>query len=167
MSSLDESAVRSALEGVQDPVFEKSLAELGTLLDLKVEGDSVRCKVALGSPSETLRDKVRERIDAALAELAPHIPKGVIAAVERAMAKRPEDRFEDMTSFLAALTGRAPALPQAAMAGPSTHAAQALSTGPSGAPSVDPPRDSPRRGSALGFAQSASNGLSPGSAILC
>ncbi len=71
MSSLDESAVRSALEGVQDPVFEKSLAELGTLLDLKVEGDSVRCKVALGSPSETLRDKVRERIDAALAELAP------------------------------------------------------------------------------------------------
>ena len=71
MSALDESAVRTAIEGVEDPVFEKPIGELGTLVDLKVEGDAVACKVALASPSETLRDKVRQRIEAALEELGP------------------------------------------------------------------------------------------------
>ncbi|MBO6935754.1 MAG: Mrp/NBP35 family ATP-binding protein [Deltaproteobacteria bacterium] len=71
MSSLTESAVREALEAVIDPVFEKPLGELGTLLALTVEQGKVSCKVALASPSETLRDKVRERIDAALEPLSP------------------------------------------------------------------------------------------------
>lgn len=90
-----------------------------------------------------------------LAERASHVPENVVAAVERAMAKRPEDRFEDMASFLAALTGRAPARAETATPGPWTHGDQALSTGPAGRPSVEPPGDNPRSSSALGFALGA------------
>jgi serine/threonine-protein kinase len=41
-----------------------------------------------------------------LATLAPAAPSPVVAAVERALAKKPEDRFADVPSFIEALTGR-------------------------------------------------------------
>lgn len=87
-----------------------------------------------------------------LGALAPDAPASVVQAVERAMAKRPDDRFDDMASFLEALTGRGPDVAAPVAAGPSTHAAQALSTGPSGAPSVEPPPARSRGGGWLGFA---------------
>jgi eukaryotic-like serine/threonine-protein kinase len=42
-----------------------------------------------------------------LATLAPETPPQVVAAVDRALAKSAADRFQDMASFVAALTGRA------------------------------------------------------------
>ncbi len=71
MASLNHDAVKQALEAVVDPTFDKSLGELNTLLDVKVDGDRVECKVALSSPSEPIRVAVKERIDAALASLSP------------------------------------------------------------------------------------------------
>jgi serine/threonine protein kinase len=41
-----------------------------------------------------------------LAPLAPEAPPAVIAAVERALAKRPEERFPDVASFVKAVTAR-------------------------------------------------------------
>ncbi|HVZ75287.1 MAG TPA: serine/threonine-protein kinase [Polyangia bacterium] len=41
-----------------------------------------------------------------LATLAPEAPASVIAAVERALAKKPEDRFPDVATFIEALTGK-------------------------------------------------------------
>ncbi|MEC9072724.1 MAG: serine/threonine-protein kinase, partial [Myxococcota bacterium] len=38
-------------------------------------------------------------------ELNDTVPESVIAAVERALAKKPDDRFPDMASFIGALTG--------------------------------------------------------------
>ncbi|NTX61022.1 protein kinase [Myxococcus sp. CA051A] len=40
-----------------------------------------------------------------LAEVAPETPAHVIRAIEQALAKRPEDRFPDVSAFIAALTG--------------------------------------------------------------
>ncbi|MCP3165086.1 serine/threonine-protein kinase [Myxococcus qinghaiensis] len=40
-----------------------------------------------------------------LAEAAPETPEHVIRAIEKALAKRPEDRFPDVSAFIAALTG--------------------------------------------------------------
>jgi serine/threonine-protein kinase len=41
-----------------------------------------------------------------LAELAPEATSQIVAAIDRAMAKQPADRFPDMSSFIGALTGR-------------------------------------------------------------
>jgi serine/threonine-protein kinase len=43
---------------------------------------------------------------APLAQLVPGVSPTVAAAIERAMAKGPADRFSDMSGFVAALTGR-------------------------------------------------------------
>lgn len=40
-----------------------------------------------------------------LAELAPGLPSSVVAAIERAMQKKPDDRFADMGEMVTALTG--------------------------------------------------------------
>ena len=72
MSSLDAKTVRAAIESVVDPIFDKPLGELGTLVDLVVDGANVRCRVALASPSESLREQTRSRIDEALSALNPN-----------------------------------------------------------------------------------------------
>jgi hypothetical protein len=59
-----------------------------------------------------------------LASLAPGTPPAVVAAVERALAKKPDDRFADVGAFIEALTGRP---------------LQTL-TGADGAPAVTAPR---------------------------
>jgi serine/threonine-protein kinase len=43
---------------------------------------------------------------APLASLVPGLPPNVIAAVERGLAKKPDDRFPDVATFIEALTGK-------------------------------------------------------------
>jgi eukaryotic-like serine/threonine-protein kinase len=43
---------------------------------------------------------------APLASLAPDVPPPVVAAIERALAKKPEERFADVATFIEALTGK-------------------------------------------------------------
>ena len=43
---------------------------------------------------------------APLASLVPSLPPAVVAAVERALAKQPAERFQDVGDFIQALTGR-------------------------------------------------------------
>ncbi len=62
-------AVQDALAKVEDPTFERPLGELGTLADVSLEGTVARCTIALSSPSEALRRRVQERVDAALSPL--------------------------------------------------------------------------------------------------
>ncbi|MEM9072974.1 MAG: Mrp/NBP35 family ATP-binding protein [Myxococcota bacterium] len=62
-------AVQKALAAVVDPTFERSLGDLQTLSEVSVDGTVVQCAIALSSPSEPLRAKVKERIDAALGAL--------------------------------------------------------------------------------------------------
>jgi serine/threonine-protein kinase len=41
-----------------------------------------------------------------LAKVAPRVPRSVAAAVDRALAKRPDDRFRDIGAFIEGVTGR-------------------------------------------------------------
>ncbi len=69
MGSPTLDAVTEALRNVEDPIFQKSLGALGTLVDARLEGRRVWAKVRVSSPSEEVRQTVRERVDAALEPL--------------------------------------------------------------------------------------------------
>lgn len=69
MSALTREAVLEALATVEDPAFHRPMLELGTLLDVVVEEQSVRASVRLSAPSDELQLTIRERIHAALKPL--------------------------------------------------------------------------------------------------
>lgn len=62
MSAPTHEAVKSALEAVVDPTFERTLGDLSTLSELKVDGTRVTCTVALSSPSEAIRGQMKQRM---------------------------------------------------------------------------------------------------------
>ncbi|QSQ11122.1 serine/threonine-protein kinase [Myxococcus landrumensis] len=102
-----------------------------------------------------------------LAVLAPETPAHVVRAVEKALAKRPEDRFVDVSAFIAALTGTplrtvtpppdAPRLApvQSAAQGPTaTVQPRPIASPPSRPPTVPAaPRRPPERGVAPALAE--------------
>jgi ATP-binding protein involved in chromosome partitioning len=69
MSALTREAVLAALATVEDPAFHKPMLELGTLLEVVVENESVRASVRLSAPSDELQMTIRERIHSALKPL--------------------------------------------------------------------------------------------------
>lgn len=69
MGSPTLDAVTEALRNVEDPIFRKSLGNLGTLLDVRVDAGKVWAKVRVSSPSDEVRRTIRERVDAALEPL--------------------------------------------------------------------------------------------------
>lgn len=66
-ASVDQ--VRAALAAVQDPTFEKTLGDLGTLSDVTVEGARATATIALSTPADALRERVRAAAEAALQPL--------------------------------------------------------------------------------------------------
>ena len=73
MSDLDRQAVMTALEAVVDPVFDKPMLALGTLSEVVVDGTTVRATARVASPSEELRERVRERVQGALDALGASV----------------------------------------------------------------------------------------------
>jgi len=66
MGSPTLDAVTEALRNVEDPIFQKPLGALGTLVDVRLEEGRVWAKVRVSSPSEEVRQMVRTRVEAAL-----------------------------------------------------------------------------------------------------
>jgi len=66
MGSPTLDAVTEALRNVEDPIFQKPLGALGTLVDVRLEEGRVWAKVRVSSPSEEVRQLVRTRVEAAL-----------------------------------------------------------------------------------------------------
>ncbi|MFW5921579.1 MAG: P-loop NTPase [Polyangiales bacterium] len=66
MGGPTKEAVTEALSKVVDPTFERTLGELETLESVEVEGSAVKARVRLTSPSEEIREQMRERIGEAL-----------------------------------------------------------------------------------------------------
>ena len=64
--SLDRHTLQTALSHVVDPTFGKSLGELGSLSDVRVEGDRVWATVRLSAASETLQSQLKEAATTAL-----------------------------------------------------------------------------------------------------
>lgn len=58
--------LREALGEVQDPIFERTLSDLGSLLEAELNGQDARVKVRISSPADTLKEK----LNAALIERA-------------------------------------------------------------------------------------------------
>jgi len=69
MASPTLDAVTEALRRVEDPIFEKPLGALGTLVDVRLDGDRVDAKIRVSSPSEEVRRALHERIQGALKPL--------------------------------------------------------------------------------------------------
>ena len=69
MGSPTLDAVTEALRNVEDPIFQKPLGALGTLVDVRLEEDRVSAKVRVSSPSEEVRQTVQARVEAALEPL--------------------------------------------------------------------------------------------------
>jgi ATP-binding protein involved in chromosome partitioning len=69
MAEITEAAVRELVSKVVDPTFEKSLGELGTLVEVAVTGDRVNLKVRLSTPSEAVRARVKDAIERSVAAL--------------------------------------------------------------------------------------------------
>ena len=66
MGSPTLDAVTEALRNVEDPIFQKPLGALGTLVDVRLEEGRVWAKVRVSSPSEEVRQTIRTRVEAAL-----------------------------------------------------------------------------------------------------
>ena len=67
--SIDAAKATEILGQVMDPTFERTLGQLGTLHDVRVEGEKLHCRVQLSSPSERIRQTIE---DAMREALAPH-----------------------------------------------------------------------------------------------
>jgi len=61
--------ITQALRAVEDPIFEKSLGSLGTLLGVELDDSRVRARVRVSSPSEEVRQLIQRRVEAVLRPL--------------------------------------------------------------------------------------------------
>jgi ATP-binding protein involved in chromosome partitioning len=66
MGSPTLDAVTEALRNVEDPIFQKPLGALGTLIDVRLDKGRVWAKVRVSSPSEEVRQTIQTRVEAAL-----------------------------------------------------------------------------------------------------
>jgi ATP-binding protein involved in chromosome partitioning len=74
MTELSRDSVLEALRVLVDPVFDKPMLELETLVDVRVEGGVVHATARLSSPSARLRERVRAQVEQALSSLgAPRL----------------------------------------------------------------------------------------------
>ena len=69
MGSPTLDAVTEALRKVEDPIFEKPIGALGSLLDGRLEDGRVWAKIRVSSPAEEVRQTIRRRVEAALKPL--------------------------------------------------------------------------------------------------
>ena len=69
MGQPTEDQVTQALAAVIDPTFEKPMVEIGSLSEIKVDGDKVTITARLSSPADAVREAVDRRVREALASL--------------------------------------------------------------------------------------------------
>ncbi|NOY91303.1 MAG: Mrp/NBP35 family ATP-binding protein [Deltaproteobacteria bacterium] len=69
MAEITLENVQAALAAVEDPTFEATLAKLGTLDEVKLEGQKVSARVRVSSPTESVREEIRRRVEKALETL--------------------------------------------------------------------------------------------------
>ena len=62
-------AVTDALRRVEDPIFEKPLGELETLLDVQLEEGRARVVIRVSSPAAQVRQTLVSRVQASLEPL--------------------------------------------------------------------------------------------------
>ncbi len=97
--TLDEA--RAALAGVIDPVFDKPMLEIGTLTDLRVDGDTIKAKASVSSPAAAIAERVRAAVEQAV--------PGIELTVETVVPTRQvsgEDPIPNVRNIIMVMSGK-------------------------------------------------------------
>ena len=99
-------AVTDALRRVEDPIFEKPLGVLGTLLDVRLEEGRAQVKVRVSSPSEELRHTLESRVQAALEPLGVGFVELDVEVSVPTREATSEDPLPDVRNVILVMSGK-------------------------------------------------------------
>jgi ATP-binding protein involved in chromosome partitioning len=102
--SLD--AVNEALRQVEDPIFEKTLGALGTLLGVELREGRARVKIRVSSPSEDVRRTMQGRVEAALRPLGVEFVELDVQVSVPTREATSEDPLPDVRNVILIMSGK-------------------------------------------------------------
>jgi ATP-binding protein involved in chromosome partitioning len=102
--SLD--AVNEALRQVEDPIFEKPLGALGTLLGVELREGRARVKIRVSSPSEDVRRTMQGRVEAALRPLGVEFVELDVQVSVPTREATSEDPLPDVRNVILIMSGK-------------------------------------------------------------
>jgi ATP-binding protein involved in chromosome partitioning len=102
--SLD--AVNEALRQVEDPIFEKPLGALGTLLGVELREGRARVKIRVSSPSEDVRRTMQGRVEAALRPLGVEFVELDVQVSVPTREATSEDPLPDVRNVILVMSGK-------------------------------------------------------------
>ena len=102
--SLD--SVNEALRQVEDPIFEKTLGALGTLLEVELREGRVRVKIRVSSPSEDVRRTIQGRVEAALRPLGVEFVELDVQVSVPTREATSEDPLPDVRNVILVMSGK-------------------------------------------------------------
>ncbi|MGB5193476.1 MAG: Mrp/NBP35 family ATP-binding protein [Polyangiales bacterium] len=98
--------VKEALRKVEDPIFEKPLGALGTLLGVELEEGRVRAKIRISSPSEEVRRTIQNRVEAALQPLGVDFVELDVEVSVPTREATSEDPLPDVRNVILVMSGK-------------------------------------------------------------
>jgi ATP-binding protein involved in chromosome partitioning len=98
--------VNDALRRVEDPIFEKPLGELGTLLDVRLEEGRAQVRVRVSSPSEEVRQTLESRVRAALEPLGIGFVELDVEVSVPTREATSEDPLPDVRNVILVMSGK-------------------------------------------------------------
>ena len=98
--------VKEALRKVEDPIFEKPLGALGTLLGVELEQGRVRAKIRISSPSEDVRKTIQNRVEAALQPLGVDFVELDVEVSVPTREATSEDPLPDVRNVILVMSGK-------------------------------------------------------------
>ena len=99
-------AVTDALRRVEDPIFEKPLGELETLLDVQLEEGRARVVVRVSSPAEQVRQTLESRVQAALEPLGVGFVELDVEVSVPTREATSEDPLPDVRNVILVMSGK-------------------------------------------------------------
>jgi ATP-binding protein involved in chromosome partitioning len=102
--SLD--AVNEALRQVEDPIFERPLGALGTLLGVELREGRARVTIRVSSPSEDVRRTIQGRVEAALRPLGVEFVELDVQVSVPTREATSEDPLPDVRNVILVMSGK-------------------------------------------------------------
>jgi ATP-binding protein involved in chromosome partitioning len=98
--------VKEALRNVEDPIFEKPLSALGTILGVELEERRVRAKIRVSSPSEDVKRTIQNRVEAALQPLGVEFVEVDLEVSVPTREATSEDPIPDVRNVILVMSGK-------------------------------------------------------------
>ena len=106
MGSPTLATVTQALREVRDPIFEKPLGSLGTLLDVRLDGNRVRVSARVSSPSEEVRKALQSRVDEAMKPLGIEFAELELEVSVPTREATSEDPIPEVRNVILVMSGK-------------------------------------------------------------